>query len=590
MASVLIGDELKDSFKPTLKWVNGGIDWLSDVEEFYRERATIEKEYAAKLKDLCKRHFEKKSKIATELSVGKEPKVTPGSLESASMVLWSDVLTQTEAIADEKLTLHRELNVKIGDNVVLLKGKCAKLSRHIESIDEYLTNEKTSTEEELLKARKNYYSVCQSTENVRQKTEKSSSDKYQRKLLEKEVDMNIAKNQYLLKINVANRLKDKYYYQDLPELLDYFQEVNEARVAILNKLIKNASIVERNSHDRIKEKLHLIDKTVDQNNPTLDTAMFVKHNSFDWKEPEDNYFIPSDIWHDDESLVTKEPELTELKKILNHSSSEFSKYESLALDTKQKLEEATIQRHKDQESITLKFDGSFSTSLSILQRFMKDDTQRVKSEVEIEVIQNYAGDKDLSHYEETKKKKSRFGFLKGGKQQGNGGSDVTSIHTVKSVGSHDKSGFLNLRRNKTKSSMSSSGPTAKALYPYEAAGDDETGMVSGEVMEILEFDDGSGWTSVKLSGGQGLVPTSYLEILDDGGKKKGPSVPPKRGARRDQYVEALYDYQADGDDEISIRAGDRIAVIQDDTDGSGWTEGEINGERGMFPTSYVKKI
>ncbi len=35
-------------------------------------------------------------------------------------------------------------------------------------------------------------------------------------------------------------------------------------------------------------------------------------------------------------------------------------------------------------------------------------------------------------------------------------------------------------------------------------------------MEILEFDDGSGWTSVKLSGGQGLVPTSYLEILDDG--------------------------------------------------------------------------
>ena len=138
--------------------------------------------------------------------------------------------------------------------------------------------------------------------------------------------------------------------------------------------------------------------------------------------------------------------------------------------------------------------------------------------------------------------------------------------------------------------MSSSGPTAKALYPYEAAGDDETGMVSGEVMEILEFDDGSGWTSVKLSGGQGLVPTSYLEILDDGGKKKGPSVPPKRGARRVQYVEALYDYQADGDDEISIRAGDRIAVIQDDTDGSGWTEGEINGERGMFPTSYVKKI
>ena len=56
-----------------------------------------------------------------------------------------------------------------------------------------------------------------------------------------------------------------------------------------------------------------------------------------------------------------------------------------------------------------------------------------------------------------------------------------------------------------------------------------------------------------------------------------------------QYLEALYDYTADGDDEISITAGDRIVLVQDDTDGSGWTEGELNGQTGMFPTSYVKR-
>ena len=131
---------------------------------------------------------------------------------------------------------------------------------------------------------------------------------------EKQVIMNNGKNEYLIKINVANRLKDKYYYQDVPEILDYLQELNEDRVELMNKLLKNASIIERNSADKVKEKLHAIDQTIEQNNPKLDITMFIKHNAVDWKEPQDFYFIPCSFWHDDESLIIKEPELTELKK------------------------------------------------------------------------------------------------------------------------------------------------------------------------------------------------------------------------------------------------------------------------------------
>ena len=299
LQEVSIGNDLKDSFKPTSKWVNNGINWINDIEEFYRERATIEKEYASKLLELCKKHFEKKAKNSTLLSVGDEPQITPGSLESASLVLWNEVLTQTEAIAEEKVLFSREINTKLGDNFLLLKNKTGRIAKQIESIDEYLVSEKTKTEDEVNKAKKQYDSLCESTESARQKTEKSSSEKHQQKLQEKEVAMNIGKNEYLIKINIANRLKDKYFYQDVPELLDYFQELNETRVGLLNKLLKNASIIERNSNDRIKEKLHIIDSTIDQNNPKLDVAMFIKHNAFDWKEPQDFYFIPCAIWHDD---------------------------------------------------------------------------------------------------------------------------------------------------------------------------------------------------------------------------------------------------------------------------------------------------
>lgn len=580
-----IGNELKDSYKATSTWIKNGINFLGDIDEFYRERAVIEKEYSTKLKELTKRFFEKKAKISSNLSVGDEPQITPGSLESASLVLWNEVLTQTEAIADEKANFSRELQLKIGENLVSLRGKCERIERQIAQINEYLTTEKKGVEDEVAKAKKHYDSLCQSTETARDKNQKSPSDKHARKLADREVEMNNGKNAYLIKINTANRLKDKYYYQDVPEILDYLQELNEDRVALMNKLLRNANIVERNSLDKVKEKLHLIDNTIDQNNPKLDVAMFIKHNTVDWAEPQDFYFIPCSFWHDDESLVIKEPELTELKKRLNIATNEYGKFEQSSLDMKQSLEESTAKRKTD-ESITLKFDSGLQNSLTLLSKFIKEDTSRVKNEVEIEIIQNFAGDQDLSYVAPVAQKKSRFGFLKGKKTE-HEQSDAHSVHTVKSQTSTIlPSGIFNLR-NKGSSAKDSSGPTGKALYAYAATSADETGLHPGDELSVVEEDDGSGWTMVSGPQGQGLVPTSYIEIK---AAKKPPPVAPKRGAKRVQYLEALYDYTADGEDELSIRAGDRIILVEDDTDGSGWTEGELNGEKGMFPTSYVKKI
>lgn len=589
-----LGNELKDGFKTTNKWVSYGINWLADIQEFYRERATIEQEYSARLKELCKKHFEKKAKNLSHLSVGDEPQITPGSLESASVVLWTDVLTQTEAIATERDNFASELQSKICQNLASLQVKLEKVARQIGAINEFLVAEKKATEDEVAKAKKHYDGLCQKTEAARQRTEKSLGEKYQQKLHEREVDMNIGKNHYLIRLSIANRLKDKYYFQDLPELLDYFQDLNESRVAILNKLLKNANIIERNFSDKIKELLFEIDTTIEQNNPKLDTAMFVKHNAADWKEPPDFLFVPCDFWHDDESLITKEPELTDLKKTLNASLNAYASAKELTLLAKQRLEEAAEARKASGDSTTLKFDAKLTDALSLLQKFMREDSARVKSEVEIEVIQNFAGNKDLSYVETKKEKKHGFGLFKSSKHEQTQEivHDGQSIHTVASEvtnnSGHGLAGIFSLRRNTTSASKSSSAETmARALYPYDAAGDDETSIAQGEDLEVLEEDDGSGWTLVKLQKGSGLVPTSYIEITS---KKKGPSVPPKRGARRVRYLEALYDYNAEEDNELTIRAGDKIALVQEDTDGSGWTEGELNGKKGLFPTAYAKAV
>ncbi|PVD30262.1 hypothetical protein C0Q70_09525 [Pomacea canaliculata] len=51
---------------------------------------------------------------------------------------------------------------------------------------------------------------------------------------------------------------------------------------------------------------------------------------------------------------------------------------------------------------------------------------------------------------------------------------------------------------------------------------------------------------------------------------------------------ALYDYKAEQNDELSFKMGDVITVYGK-TDG-GWWQGEINGRKGAFPSTYVKEM
>lgn len=58
-------------------------------------------------------------------------------------------------------------------------------------------------------------------------------------------------------------------------------------------------------------------------------------------------------------------------------------------------------------------------------------------------------------------------------------------------------------------------------------------------------------------------------------------------------VRALYDCEADRDDELSFKVGDIIIVTNQQTDDDNWIEGALEtdpGHTGMFPISFVEKI
>ncbi|XP_053736289.1 CD2-associated protein [Synchiropus splendidus] len=51
-----------------------------------------------------------------------------------------------------------------------------------------------------------------------------------------------------------------------------------------------------------------------------------------------------------------------------------------------------------------------------------------------------------------------------------------------------------------------------------------------------------------------------------------------------------YEYEANHDDELTLKLGDVIKNVRYIQDEDGWMEGELNGKRGVFPDNFVKEV
>lgn len=167
------GAELKDGFKPVNAWMTYSIAWLDDIQQFYRERSAIEKEYSQKLSALAKKYFEKKARKSTALSVGETPTVTPGSLESASMTTWGVQLTTLESRAAEHDRFANQLTSALADPIRNLATRHEDLRKQHAEYASKLEKERDSAYAELKKTKAKYDGVCSEVEHRRKKVEGS---------------------------------------------------------------------------------------------------------------------------------------------------------------------------------------------------------------------------------------------------------------------------------------------------------------------------------------------------------------------------------------------------------------------------------
>ena len=153
--------------------MSNGIGWLDEIQQFYRERSAIEKEYAAKLTALCRKYYDRKAKKSSSLSVGDTPAMTPGSLESASLTTWTTQLSSLETEAAEREQFGNDLVFRVAEP---LKQAAAKFDEMRKSHVEYagkLEKERDSSYGELKKIKGKYDGICQEVENRRKKLDSS---------------------------------------------------------------------------------------------------------------------------------------------------------------------------------------------------------------------------------------------------------------------------------------------------------------------------------------------------------------------------------------------------------------------------------
>ncbi|KAJ5073179.1 sh3 and f-bar domain-containing protein [Anaeramoeba ignava] len=137
-----------------------------------------------------------------------------------------------------------------------------------------------------------------------------------------------------------------------------------------------------------------------------------------------------------------------------------------------------------------------------------------------------------------------------------------------------------------KTSYSTTGDQVTALYDYDGEGENDLSFSAGEVITVTNKHDG-GWWEGSIGNRTGLFPSNFV---DSGGGDNADQQDYSQQSTQlsGEQVQALYDYEAQAEGELSLVAGEFLTVISED---AGWYIGKnSNGQEGAFPGNYVEKV
>lgn len=120
---------------------------------------------------------------------------------------------------------------------------------------------------------------------------------------------------------------------------------------------------------------------------------------------------------------------------------------------------------------------------------------------------------------------------------------------------------------------------AVARQDYQASAPGQLSLKVHDLVALLS-EEGADWYRCRCGNEEGLVPKRCLDVL------VLPRRTPTENGASVTCRRALYDFEAESSQELSLRQGDMVRLLGVlDTD---WALGEIHGRRGRFPLAFLE--
>ncbi|TCD63247.1 hypothetical protein EIP91_005803 [Steccherinum ochraceum] len=608
---------------------------------------------------------------------------------------YSQFITSMTDTAMDHLTLADSLSMQVADELKATSKRHEDTKKKQVQYFQKVLAERDRTYADRIKYKQKYDEQCTEVELYRQKQERSADDRHAERAAkqyeQQQADMQNSKNVYLIGTAVANSVKAKFFADDLPAIQDEFQELQTQLVSKFAKIMIHAQALEGSHLERLKTRVAAAEHAFTSISPAQDQNLFIEHNIRSFSAPPDWVFEPCGTYYDTPDMSVEpapkvylqnrltrcRQKLEELRPVLQSKRQEVEKLGKLvpayaqdhSLGNVDEVSDGYLESH---HQLT-----SFATSECILTTEIETISQALNGDEGAQCPHTF---KSASFSIPTQCgycKSTIWGLSKQGKTCKACGISVHSKCELKvpadcpgSQGgmprgsSHPSTtSALEVPSSRTPSTISTSVsrassvsvtptassfaqtdssinsaeehlPSARVVFDYTPTSPFELAITEGQTVRILEEDDGSGWIKVgDSSGGSGLVPASYIEVIADEPVSAPPSpiVPSINRATKPQLGPKkkygnLYDYQAQGPDEMSIQEGQQIELTNGPSGGTNysddWWEGkscpsnapnhhfsfsevtdvltdssysafigiDSSGKKGIFPSNYVEAV
>ncbi|XP_070197657.1 F-BAR and double SH3 domains protein 2-like isoform X2 [Littorina saxatilis] len=524
-------------------------DILEDIRTYYRQKATLEKEYAQGLlkvtTQLLKRDFPAQPDIASDDGLEHKTVVT----------VWRHLLEESDRQAKCRLAASEIYAERIAEPLKGVKSAKQQTTKKVMPQLGVIHGEVGTTVLDMVKAQKAYYVEEAAAHDARQKVAEAE-DKIKRKStglfqsmsgLQKtcaklhsrmeasDIKSTAARNDYLLTMAAANAHQIRFYSTDLPELMktldcDIYDRIHEY-LLLANTTAADIAKVEANTFATIADESEKISRQFSLQCYLFQNQVFTNLVQY--------HFDPCQ--NDPCNKVSGEHGAApELEKEARKCATKVAKETKLVRDYYRQLTQlqAKVTDRMSESSQEEKLDAKEGKTNGaavdpevrmeeVRQNIRKAETSKMKAEARLEALRQ-AGinvDEWLDQAQMDSLTADENGIQRTPSQmslrtESSGGHSADDPEPTYTHYDDDDDDFNDdTFTSNYGGSMNRFGKPfpilCKALYDFEASNYDELSIKQHEPLTLVAIGDGEGWVKAQSSSGKaGYIPENYVDLSE----------------------------------------------------------------------------